>query len=497
MTVQKINYGTAPDDGTGDPLRVAFKKTDDNFVDLDTRKAEQQDVADALATKVDKVANQRLMTAAEGAKLAGIATGATANSTDAYLLNRANHTGTQAISTVMGLQTALDSKVDKAAGQRLLTDAEGTKLAGIAEQATKNATDAALRDRSTHTGTQPIATVAGLQPALDSKLPASGGVLSGNLTVPSLNGGQLAGMRNKIINGAMEIDQRNNGAAVVDSTGTSPFVVDRWQVVTRSGATITAHRAPSGGGSARRHLSVIINSAKTPAPTDQFRITQGIEGLNVADLWVGTVNAKTVTLSFETCHSVTGTFSGALFNAAFNRSFIFTYTQNAANTWEAKSITIPLDTTGTWAADNTTGLYVSFDYGSGSSLQTATVGSWQAGLFLRSSSATTLVSTAGAIFRLQAVQLEVGSVATPFEHRPYGTELALCQRYYENVGFIALDGVAFANIFYQTTKRAVPTLTKVSGTSTPSVNPRDSVNYFSQDGAVSAARVVYSVSSEL
>lgn len=264
---------------------------------------------------------------------------------------------------------------------------------------------------------------------LSSKFDKTGGDISGNVNLPSLNGGQLAGLRNKIINGAMGIDQRNGGAAVVDSAGTSPYVVDRWQVITRSGATITAQRGTSGSGSTRWHLGVTITSAKTPASTDQFRVAQVIEGLNVADLWVGTAAAKTVTLSFETCHSVTGTFSGALFNAAFNRSLVFTYTQNAADTWESKSITVPLNTTGTWATDNTAGLIVSFDYGSGSSFQTATVGSWQAGLFLRSSSATTMVSAAGAIFRLQAAQLEVGSVATSFEHRPHGLELDLARRY--------------------------------------------------------------------
>lgn len=264
----------------------------------------------------------------------------------------------------------------------------------------------------------------------------------------------------------MEVDQRNNGAAFVDSTGASAYVVDRWQVITRTGATITSQRATSGAGSSRRHLAVTITSAKTPASADQFRVAQAIEGLNVADLWIGTVLAKTVTLSFETCHSVTGTFSGALFNSAFNRSFVFTYTQNSANTWESKSVTIPLDTTGTWATDNTAGLFVSFDYGSGLNYQTATVGSWQAGLLLRSSSATTLVSTTGAIFRLQAVQLEVGSVATPFEHRPYGTELALCQRYYERsfvTARFASAGVGLTTINtpinFAVTKRAAPTIT--------------------------------------
>ncbi|ULR90919.1 hypothetical protein [Comamonas sp. B21-038] len=136
-----------------------------------------------LGGKVDKVAGKGLSTqdysTAERDKLAGVAVGATANASDAQLRDRTTHTGTQSIATVAGLQAALDSKVEKVAGKGLSTNdystAEATKLGAIAEQATKNATDAQLRDRSTHTGTQAIATIDNLQSTLDAKVDAQEG----------------------------------------------------------------------------------------------------------------------------------------------------------------------------------------------------------------------------------------------------------------------------------------------------------------------------------
>ncbi|WP_182341880.1 hypothetical protein [Comamonas koreensis] len=136
-----------------------------------------------LDTKVDKVTGKGLSTqdyaTADRDKLAGIAVGATANASDAQLRDRTTHTGTQSIATVAGLQAALDSKVEKVAGKGLSTNdystAEATKLGAIAEQATKNATDAQLRDRSTHTGTQAVASIDNLQSTLDAKVDAQEG----------------------------------------------------------------------------------------------------------------------------------------------------------------------------------------------------------------------------------------------------------------------------------------------------------------------------------
>lgn len=131
-----------------------------------------------LDGKVDKVSGKVLSdnnySTTEKNKLAGIATGATANQTDAHLLNRANHTGSQAMSTVTGLVTSLDGKVDKVSGMGLsaenYTTADKNKLAGIATGATANDTDANLRNRANHTGSQAMTTITGLPAALDNKV---------------------------------------------------------------------------------------------------------------------------------------------------------------------------------------------------------------------------------------------------------------------------------------------------------------------------------------
>lgn len=277
-------------------------------------------------------------------------------------------------------------------------------------------------------------------------------------------------MRNRIINGAMLIDQRYNGAAQTDSSGASIYSVDRWRVVTRSGATIVHGRYSAGGSDQRYFLGVTTSSPKTPAASDQFRVTQSIEGLNVADLWFGNAAAKTITLSFWVAHSLTGTFSGAVFNGASDRSYVFTYTQDVANAWEYKTITIPGDVAGTWAIDNGAGLQVAFDYGCGTDFQTASVNTWLAGTFLKATGSVSSVSTSGAVLRFTGVQLEAGNVATPFERRPYGTELALCQRYFYKIdadgstlsfasGWFASTTSARVSIPTPTTLRATPTLT--------------------------------------
>lgn len=147
-----------------------------------------------LGGKVDKVAGKGLSTqdysTAEREKLAGIAVGATANAGDAQLRDRTMHTGTQSIATVVGLQASLDSKVEKVAGKGLSTNdysnLDASKLAAITEQATKNSTDAQLRDRATHTGTQAIATIENLQSTLDAKVVAEAGkgLSSNDFTAP-------------------------------------------------------------------------------------------------------------------------------------------------------------------------------------------------------------------------------------------------------------------------------------------------------------------------
>jgi len=245
------------------------------------------------------------------------------------------------------------------------------------------------------------------------------------------SGGSL-GFRNRIINGGMVIDQRNNGASVDTSNTTGvTYTIDRWAYRVLAASKFTIQRnagsvTPPSGFS--NYLGCTSSSAYSVGSGDVFNVWQAIEGFNTADLAFGTASAQTVTLSFWVRSSLTGTFSGAFRNNDGSRSYVFTYTISAANTWEYKTITIAGDQSGTWVTGNTIGLHVQFSLGVGSTFST-TAGSWQTGNFFGLSTATNVVGTNGATFYITGVQLEAGSVATPFERRAYGTELNLCKRY--------------------------------------------------------------------
>jgi hypothetical protein len=156
---------------------------------------------------------------------------------------------------------------------------------------------------------------------------------------------------------------------------------------------------------------------------------QPIEGNNIADLAFGSASAATVTLSFWVKSSLTGTFGGALTNKDSARSYPFTYTISAANTWEQKTVTVAGDTSGTWLTTNGVGLNVYFGLGVGSDYS-GTAGSWVTATRFSATGAVSVIGTLNATWFITGVQLEVGSVATPFERRDYGRELAMCQRYY-------------------------------------------------------------------
>ena len=267
--------------------------------------------------------------------------------------------------------------------------------------------------------------------------------------------------RNRIINGDMRIDQRNAGASV--SLGASNiYITDRFNVRVATGSGATAIQSSTAPAGFVKSLLTTIGTGASPAASDLSWVTQPIEGLNVADLGWGTANAKTVTVSFWVRSSVTGTYAISLTNASLNRSYVATYTVNSANTFEYKTLTIAGDTGGTWATDNTVGVYLFFDLGSGSTRQ-GSAGAWTGSFLTGTSGSVKLVQTSGATFYITGVQLEVGSVATEFERRPYGTELALCQRYYQLIsgfnGFGNAGGTTISGgITFPVTMRSSPSL---------------------------------------
>jgi hypothetical protein len=253
--------------------------------------------------------------------------------------------------------------------------------------------------------------------------------------------------RNRIVNGCMRIDQRYAGAAAA-MPAAAGYTIDRWKTrYSANGGTLgtaTVQQSSIAPASFNKSYSITIGTARTVVSGDRYGLEQVIEGFNTADLAWGTADAKPVTLSFWVRSSLTGTFGVCFSN--FSRGYAATYTINAANTWEYKTISIVGDTGGTWATDNTAGVLVSFDFGMGSDVR-ATPGSWQAGTFLGATGSVNLVSTAGATFYLTGVQLESGA-ATPFERRPIGTELALCQRYFETGSSMVFASTSVANSLY-------------------------------------------------
>jgi len=293
---------------------------------------------------------------------------------------------------------------------------------------------------------------------------ATGGVNTNALSVAGNNIPNAGGMmfRNRIINGDMRIDQRNNGASVTVN-GNTQFGVDRFFGEESTDGAFTLQRSTAAPSGFTNSLLATITTADTSLSATQLAIIgQRIEGFNVADLGWGTASAQTVTLSFWVRSSLTGTFGGAFWNSAGNRSYPYSYTISSANTWEYKTVVIAGETTGTWLTDNGRGINVAWSLGVGSDYQ-STAGEWTNSLKLSTTGAVSVVGTNGATFYITGVQLEAGSVATPFERRPYGTELSLCQRYFEAQYFRdsgygnGSNGIVFS-VPMKVTKRASPTV---------------------------------------
>jgi hypothetical protein len=274
--------------------------------------------------------------------------------------------------------------------------------------------------------------------------------------------------RNKIINGKMEIAQRGTSFA---AAANGAYTLDRfvWNNSTSGVVTVSQQTDVPSSNEFQSSLRVAVTTADTTiVAADQVNISHRLEGYNARDL-IG----RTFTISFWVRSSKTGIHCVCLNNSGADRSYVAEYTISAANTWEFKTITVSggLITAGTWNWTNGLGLYVTWILAAGSNVQT-TANAWQTGNFAATSSQVNCLDTIGNIFAITGVQLEVGSVATPFEHRPYGAELALCQRYYEVIGgegqgYPSLQSYGAAGLTYATTipfqvsKRAAPTMAVV------------------------------------
>jgi len=302
------------------------------------------------------------------------------------------------------------------------------------------------------------------------------------------------GFKSRIINGAMDIDQRNAGASVTPASFS--YTLDRWGAVQTTASKFSVQQnaaavTPPAGFT--NYLGVTSLSAYSVGAGDTFNIYQSVEGFNCADFAWGTASAQSVTLSFWVRSSLTGTFGGAIKDGSSTNAYPFNYTISTANTWEQKTISIVGPTSGQFSYTSTTngiGIQIMFGLGAGATYS-GTAGAWAAFNAYTATGATSVVGTNGATFYITGVQLEKGSTATSFDYRPYGTELALCQRYFEKweasegSGEVAMLGQAISTtlviagpFFYKVTKRTTsPTITYSSNshfsftTATNSGNP--------------------------
>jgi hypothetical protein len=276
------------------------------------------------------------------------------------------------------------------------------------------------------------------------------------------------GRRNLIINGDMRIAQRGTGAF----TANSSYPVDRWNMISNvTDFTTTQDSAVPTGKGFTNSIKIQPTATKSPSASTYSRIGYSIEGYDGVSLCWGTSGAKTATISFWVKSSVTGTYSICVKNGAANKSVVQDYTISVADTWEYKTITIPPETSGTWDSVNGRFAYIDI-WLAGQGSQTSTTGSWISSNANMSNNQVNFFSSTSNTFNITGFQFEVGSVATPFEHRSFDEELAACQRYYEIIGNWASTSQFYAfpifksrsmsigiPVHFRVQKRATPTIT--------------------------------------
>lgn len=275
------------------------------------------------------------------------------------------------------------------------------------------------------------------------------------------------GFRNLIINGAMQVDQRKTATTAITTNG---YTTDLWLVEDGCSAVLSSQQStdvPTGQGF-DKSLKVTATTAEPSVTTSEFSvITHFIEGTNSAQLAWGTSGAKSIAVSFWVKATVTGTYSFTLYNDGASRVCPNAYTVNASNTWEKKTIIITGDVSGTWLTTTGRGVVINFYTVMASNLL-GTSGVWNSSSVYGVTGQANAFATVGNIFAITGVQLEQNYQPTPFEQRPIGVELALCQRYYEvqrSVTFLMHYSGTATNIIYTkpfiVQKRATPIATNV------------------------------------
>ena len=264
-----------------------------------------------------------------------------------------------------------------------------------------------------------------------------------DVTLSSINGNPISGPRNKLINGNFDIWQRGSSLAGQGANGLI-YLADRWAIETWGSTTarVTYDRAldaPTVGGTVgfSSYSARITVTTTSSNPTNDFGVfRQFIEGYNAQDLY-----QRPFTVSFWVKSSLVGTYSLSIYGGGVGPgqtsgtpSFTQTYTVNSTNTWEYKTIQVPACPAGTysnWDFGNGRGMDIIWRLWSNPGTYSGSFGTWNTSQYSLPGATTNFAGTNGATWQIAQVQLEVGTVATPFERRFIGQEIALCQRYYQ------------------------------------------------------------------
>ena len=292
------------------------------------------------------------------------------------------------------------------------------------------------------------------------------------ITCANINGAQIGGRRNMIINGDMNIAQRGTPTSAASYTSGGYAACDRWRLraISTDEADFVISQesdAPTASGFTKS-IKIKTNTVESALASDEiFHVSQRIEAQDLQHLKYGTSSALPTTLSFWVKAYQTGTYAINVYKPdSPNRQITATYTISASNTWEFKTMTFPGDTAGGGITDDTgTGLQIYWLLATGTDYTGTTSTSWDnyANGGFANGQAVNIMSSTDNYFYLTGVQFEVGSQATAFEHRSFGEELRLCQRYYQvgssiGAGYGSANGYARAGSVYATQMRATPTL---------------------------------------
>ena len=252
------------------------------------------------------------------------------------------------------------------------------------------------------------------------------------INASSINGGQIGGRKNLIYNGAMQVAQR--GTTITGVT-TSTYQCDRWFYNSEAEETVTLEQssdAPDGFGYSQK---ITVTTADADITNDYVEIEQPFEGLDLQQLAWGTSSAKPLTVSLWVKSSQTGVCAIGLYMAGTATMIGSTFTINSASTWEYKTVTFAGNTTDVITNDNAQRLRLWIGLAAGSAYNGTDNTSWSSYTNAKRLYGQTLnlVGTTSATFQMTGVQMEVGSVATEFEHRSYGEEFVSCCRYYQEM----------------------------------------------------------------